>query len=670
MLKLQPSLLAIAVISAGAQAEQANDTQEVALDPVVVTSPASQQVLTVTTDPKAPRQPIPASDGASLLKNVPGFTVIRKGGTDGDPVFRGMAASRLGILSDGENALGGCGNRMDPPTAYIYPETYDEVVILKGPQTVKYGNGNSAGVVLFEREQGRFEEPTMAGQVSLTAGSADRNDQLVDLTAGAKNGYVRLNGSRSDANDYKDGNGDDVNSAYTRWSSDLSLGWTPSENTLLEISTARSDGEARYADRGMDGVEFARENHGIKFRQENISPLVNHIEAQLYQNYVDHVMDNFSLRSNSGMKMANNPAREVQGGKLASELQLTMTSTLDLGIDWQNDQHTIRKASDMMMEPDYKALARMEDMQAENLGLFTEYHLTLADQDSIHIGARIDHSKAEDQRMGRTTSGMEDDKQLHSGFLRYESDASQAYQYYAGIGHSERPADYWERMKNPAATSMMMTGSESTFDLDTEKTTQLDFGLLKHKGELTGSISAFYAHQDDFLLVESLNMFASNVRNIEARSWGAEADANWQWANNWSNYASIAWVRGENITDNEALGQIPPLEARLGLQFNNQQWSAGAQLRLVDQQEQVSPGTGTIVGQDLSETEGFATAAINAGYKVMPELLITAGIDNLFDKAYAEHISRSGAAVSGYEVTDKVNEPGRTWWLKAQWKFN
>jgi len=54
----------------------------------------------------------------------------------------------------------------------------------------------------------------------------------------------------------------------------------------------------------------------------------------------------------------------------------------------------------------------------------------------------------------------------------------------------------------------------------------------------------------------------------------------------------------------------------------------------------------------------------------LPELLITAGIDNLFDKAYAEHISRAGAAVSGYEVTDKVNEPGRTWWLKAQWKFN
>ena len=64
------------------------------MDHVVVTAPAMAEALVVTTDPKAARQPIPAHDGADLLKNIPGFSVIRKGGTDGDPVFRGMAASR------------------------------------------------------------------------------------------------------------------------------------------------------------------------------------------------------------------------------------------------------------------------------------------------------------------------------------------------------------------------------------------------------------------------------------------------------------------------------------------------------------------------------------------------------------------------------------------------
>ena len=65
-----------------------------------------------------------------MLKSIPGFSVIRKGGTDGDPVFRGMSGSRLGILLDGQEIHGGCGGRMDPPTAYIYPESYDRVTVL------------------------------------------------------------------------------------------------------------------------------------------------------------------------------------------------------------------------------------------------------------------------------------------------------------------------------------------------------------------------------------------------------------------------------------------------------------------------------------------------------------------------------------------------------------
>ena len=58
------------------------------MDHVVVTAPAMAEALVVTTDPKAARQPIPAHDGADLLKNIPGFSVIRKGGTDGDQIGR------------------------------------------------------------------------------------------------------------------------------------------------------------------------------------------------------------------------------------------------------------------------------------------------------------------------------------------------------------------------------------------------------------------------------------------------------------------------------------------------------------------------------------------------------------------------------------------------------
>ena len=45
-------------------------------------------------------------------------------------------------------------------------------------------------------------------------------------------------------------------------------------------------------------------------------------------------------------------------------------------------------------------------------------------------------------------------------------------------------------------------------------------------------------------------------------------------------------------------------------------------------------------------------------------LRVSAGADNLFDRNYAKHLSRAGAAVAGFVQTTRVNEPGRFLWLR------
>ncbi len=74
------------------------------------------------------------------------------------------------------------------------------------------------------------------------------------------------------ADDYEDGSGREVHSAYERWSTNAALAWTPGEHTTIELSGARSDGEAAYADRAMDGVKFDRENLGLKVKRVKRSP--------------------------------------------------------------------------------------------------------------------------------------------------------------------------------------------------------------------------------------------------------------------------------------------------------------------------------------------------------------------------------------------------------------
>ena len=161
----------------------------------------------------------------------------------------------------------------------------------------------------------------------------------------------------------------------------------------------------------------------------------------------------------------------------------------------------------------------------------------------------------------------------------------------------------------------------------------------------------------------------SSARNVDARRAGFEADANWRFAPNWHLGATLAYAWGENRTDGKALAQTPPLEGLLTLGWENDRLALAAHVRGVARQGRVAPGQGNIVGTDLGETGGFATVGLKAGYRLNDALLLSAGVDNLFDRAYAEHLSKAGEMITGYDRTWQVNEPGRTLWLQLQGRW-
>lgn len=658
-MKFSRSPIALAVALALPLLAQAQEGR--LLDEMVVTAPRMDEPLKIVTDPKQPRQPLPAHDGADFLKTIPGFTVIRKGGTDGDPVLRGMAGSRLNILLDGEHILGGCGGRMDPPTAYVFPESYDRVTVIKGPQSVMHGPGSAAGSVLFERDIKRFATPGVRANGSVMVGSFGRHDEVVDVTGGTPDYYVRGTATNTHANDYEDGDGRKVHSAYERWSANAAIGWTPDANTRLELSLATSDGNAAYADRMMDGVLFKRENVGLKFTKKKLSPRVEEIDAQLYYNYIDHVMDNYSLRGGNPVTgMVSNPDRLTWGGRLTTTLRLADPTQLKLGLDHQTNQHTLRTGNGL----NYQANARAEDGLFHQTGLFGEVTHFLTEKQRLIGGLRVDAWKARDQRSGVASAGQNRSETLTSGFGRYEQDLDAHTTVYAGLGHSERFPDFWELFSQ----GKQSLGTNSAFGTAPEKTTQLDVGAIYKAGQWSASVSGFYGRINDYILIDNSRKLKNALltRNVDATTWGGEAGLAYAFSANWKADATLAYVRGDNDTDGTALAQLPPLEMRLGLTYDNQVWSVGSLLRLVSSQDRIDPLKGNIVGQDIGATGGFAIFSINAGYRPKKGVLISGGIDNLFDRTYAEHISKAGSMIAGYTQTTRVNEPGRTAWLKAQ----
>lgn len=664
---LQPLAAAICV-ACYSQVSMANESLPVhTMAPIVVTSAAGNDAngLIVRADPKQPIQPIPASDGADYLQSIVGFSAVNSGaGTNGDVTFRGMFGSRIKILTDGTENLGACPSRMDSPTSYISPESYDQISVIKGPQTVQYANTGSAATVIFERSPEQFDQDqNYRGQASVLMGSFGRLDHNVEVAAGDEQKYVRLNTNRSVSNSYQDGDGTTVPSDWERWNADLALGWTPDADTWVELAGGKADGEAVYAGRDMDGSKFARESLGLKLEKKNISDVIQKIEAQVNYNFNDHVMDNYSLREFQAspmmsMPMASNVARKTLNARMAMTNEWNKLQLIT-GIDSQNNQHTKRNGS--LMTP-YQNQSRTKDMEFQSVGAFGELSYQLSDNNKLVSGLRLDQVNVE-----AVESNQERKETLPSAFVRFENHHPEHDdgKTYIGVGYVERMPDYWELFSPKTGN-----GNTNTFkSIDTEKTLQLDLGYQHEHGNLSSWVSAYTGLIQDFILTKYNANDQAETRNVDAVIAGAEAGIGYQFSDAIQADVSAMYAWGENTTDNTPLPQISPLEARVNLRYIQDNYTLGAYWRLVDGQNRISEREGNIVGYDVKKSAGFGALSLNGTYHITNGVDLSVGVDNVLDRTYAEHLNKMGSSGFGFAANEQFNNIGRNYWARVSMKF-
>jgi iron complex outermembrane receptor protein len=659
--KYTPIGLAVMAMSLNSNAEEIKYLPE-----VVITSTEMNSPLVIEADTKIPRQPLPAHDGADFLKTIPGFSVMRKGGTDGESVFRGMAGSRLNILVDDQNIAGGCSMRMDAPTAYIFPEIYDKLTVIKGPQTVQYANMGSAATIKFDREPKVYTKPAQSYFGSILGGSFGRHDEIIQAEIGNKAYYGEVRASNSQSGDYKDGGGNLVHSRYHRWSTNAAVGLTPDENTRLEFSAAASDGWAAYADRAMDGVKFARENYAFKGEKKNISPLIQSLNFQFSYTSIDHVMDQVTLRPLTFLMMPRSARVDhlTTQVKLSGKLKLSEDLTAVIGADFSDSTHSKDAAANNIL---------VDDSTFQSIGLFSEFTKTLNASQTIISGLRINTWNVKDKRTSGITAGQNRSENTYNGFLRSENSLGARTVGYVGYGYAERFPDYWEII----SMSSTAAGASAFQATKKEKTNQIDAGLIYKTDAMKLNGSIFYNRFDDFILVNynNLGMAVNGVStNINAETTGFELGGDYRIDNHWKVNSSVSYVYGRDLTNTQALAQLPPLEGRIGINYEHSKWTYGALTRLVAAQDRFSTGFGNIAGKDIGASEGFVIVSANVGYRSSKNSHIFAGVDNLFDTKYAEFISRAGGngmggTIPGYTQTMRVNEPGRTLWIKASLSF-
>ena len=697
---LQPLTAAICVASysVSALASDAHNTPDTPLQlaPIVVTAQLANDAngLIIHADPKQAVQPIPAVDGAAYLQNIPGFNQVKSGGANSDVTFRGMFGSRIKIITDGTENLGACPSRMDSPTSYISPESYDRITVVKGPQTVQYAHTGSAATVSFEREPEKLTaDKPYRGQASVLMGSYGRLDHNIETAIGDETKYVRLNSSRSVSDSYKDGDGNTVPSDWKKWNADLAFGWTPDDDTWVELKGGKSDAEMVYAGRTMDGSKFARESLGLHVRKQNLSEVIKEVDAQIDYSYNDHVMDNFRLRTppmmgdDGGMGHGGGHGSMGHGTPMADtkmpnrmEMQVTrrtlnarasMTTEWDkfsliTGVDSQQNKHG---GNMLMLDMPKKNKPFFTNMKFQSYGAFAELTYPLNDANKLVGGARFDQTKIDNFSTQATRK-----ETLPSGFVRLENEiAEHGLKNYVGVGYVERVPDYWELFSTTYYLAKDTNHLNTFDDLKNEKTAQLDFGTQFEHGAFSAWASGYVGLINDFILITYLpneeGKLKANSRNVDATIAGAEAGVGYQFTDQIQADVSTMYAWGENTTDNTALPQIAPLEARVNLRYVEDKYNVGLLWRVVASQNRISPNEGNIVGYDLKESKSFNVLSINATYNLTSGVDLSVGIDNLLDTSYTEHLNKMGNSGFGDATKTQFDNIGRNYWARMSMKF-
>ncbi len=627
-----------------------------------------------------------SADGGHFLTQINGISMSRFGGRGLEPIIRGQSQTRLNILLDGAYIHGGCPNRMDPPASWAALETYENVTVLKGVQSLVYGGGGSGGTVLFERDTRDLAQETgLHGRTSLLASdNAIEHDVLADVVAAGERGYVRGIGEIKKAQNYQDGDGREVRAAYDHQQIGLIAGIMPNEDRLFEFSIEHNRfTDALYPGAGMDSPQENGNIFRLRYLDKPASSRINDIKAELYLSDVDHLMDNFSLRPNTGMKLATPTTSRTKGGRLVLQSILGKTQ-LEYGVDVQNNERNATLENRGLN----KTISIMwPDISLNQTGLFAQATRTLPGKQRIKYGLRVDRVNTSHNRANlaasltnRTanqayqfyygTTAKNQHETNVGGLLRYEKDLGRGISLFSGISRSVRTADATERGMNKwvASAANRWVGNPA---IKPEKHHQLDIGLGKKTKQMDISAVAYIDKVNDYILRDTARAQAGILqadgadiyRNVDVTLKGLELEGKFKLSTQLNLVGSLAYVHASNTTDDRPVAQTPPLNGKLQLDFSaSEKWGIGTRLNFAARQNRID----TLSKQEVGTTPGHGTLDFYANYDINNTFSLRMGVDNVLDKTYAKHASRANLLDP---VAIKVNEPGRTVWAKLTAEF-
>ncbi len=608
-----------------------------------------------------------------ILARLPEISLVRRGSYGMEPTIRYFSGGQINIQVDGMRIHGACTDRMDPVTIYIEPVNLQNLQV----QTAGNGfmNGSSiGGTVNMKMAEPSFGHPNkITGVFSSGYQSAAKSFfESVRLNYSAKKWAAAASGTYRNSKDYRSGGGTVIPfSRYEKVNYSLSVKFQQSRNIYLKADMLADDGwNIGYPALPMDVGYAAARIASFSIHGDRAAKRLYTWQTKIYINHIRHFMDD-SKRPLVPMHMDMPGVSKTYGVYTEGEMTINRKQKLLIRADGAS---TFLQASMTMHQagqPDMYMLT-WPDNRRNQYGISASWlwqpdslwHFRLSARADL-ISSKLVSVTAKEQVgiFNAAFTGRRDG--LKNVSAQVTKKIGRKLTITSALGYSERMPTTSELF------GFYLFNNSDAYDyigdplLGEERSVQADLSLLYNRKRSRVQVSGYYSRVYGFIsgsVDASLSTMTPGARGVKVYSnlphasvMGVEASGFFKPMPAADIVSTIRYTYGLDDR-NKPLPGVAPFKNITSFRFQPGRFFAQLETECVFSQNNINMqyGEDGTPGYVLLHTRfGCYTSLFKNNMEVL------AGIENIFDKKYHEHLDWGN-----------ISRPGRNIYLQVRMTIN
>lgn len=629
----------------------------------------------------------PSTDLADNLRSIPGVNILRRGGTNFEPVLYGLRETQIAMVVDGTRTFAAGPARMDSELSHVEPGHIAAVDVYTGPYALAEGAGAFSAIVVRTPDVPRYDRFRLGATTSAGYGTNGANRfARARVHGGGRRFGFSLRGAGNKGNDYLPGrSGSAIPGDYSNHQFGGKLRFNPSDSQELTLASLYDEQTGiDFPGRLLNAAHFILRSWSGSYLLRQPSAKVRAAKFGLYLNKKSHRMTNAGKPTAMDMPGRTPPfalridlptESDTAGGFGWIDFAPASSWTLKTGFDFYNLDQSARRfvsraGNGFLIFSDVV----WPDASINDQGFYVQTSRSF-EHGELSGTLRFDAVQADAGQASAfylaNTSGSLDQSELNTSFsLAGRRRLARGLSLGGGFGRVVRTANALERYSDRFPSTKYQIAAELMGDpaIAPETSYQGDLSLEVTRGDLSFNLGGFYRRVEDYIAVAADPSLPKRlplspptvfryVNGDRAVFRGYQFGARYALFRMAQLRLQGAKVIADDIEENVALiGRnepvlgVPPFEMSSALRIHEPsgRFWAEYEMRNVWDQRRVA------VSRLETPSPGFTVHGVRFGAELPARFTLHLGVENLGDKYYFEHIN----ALNPFTRT-RIPEPGR-----------